>query len=66
MMMKKASKIFYRLYLTAVNLLAIVCTVKIVLCNEHDGDRLIGILALISGLVLLAVVDTLAVVKAER
>ncbi len=65
-MKNKLSKMWYRLFVTAANLLVVVYTILIVLRNEQDFDRLLGILALISGLILITVVDTVNFLKADR
>lgn len=54
---------WYRLYLTVANLLAVIYTVRTVLSNEQDASGGVGILALIAGLILITVADTLSIVK---
>jgi hypothetical protein len=65
MMKQRNSSKWYRLYLTTANLLAVIYTVRTVFCNEQDASRLVGILALMAGLILITVVDTVAIVKAH-
>lgn len=60
---QRNSSKWYRLYLTVANLLAVIYTVRTVLSNEQDASGGVGILALIAGLILITVADTLSIVK---
>ena len=60
---QRNSSKWYRLYLTVANVLAVIYTVRTVLSNEQDASGGVGILALIAGLILITVADTLSIVK---